>query len=434
MFRTALFLCLAAVSLQAQDFHWYYYTVDTTAIQGYSEVAFDSKGDLKIAYRRAYQIWYGELDKHLFKLQKADSGTGASAKIALALDKNDHPHIAYHDDVYQFTFLASHDGSKWTHRTVDALKSGGVDFYHMDMVAGADGLHLVYPKRKIPADNSTYYARIDTDFSIKDSGNVLDGLGGKWNSITLDAQKKPIFAFFRHQLESIQLAYDSSGTRKIQEIGQTWPVPPMGFYVSLQRDTANSFYLAYRRKNPHELRLLHGTPGGDWTDERVDTGLTLTLFNSPSVLGLGKKNAPMLAYPQTTTEDGYVATGSDLWLARKKDTTWVREIVDSTGIVGEFLSMAVSPDGFPAISYYDRTQKRLRLAVARPDAPADENKNGVPDYQEVVSIRKKADRKLPGKGVKGKSGKVFDGRGKTWGAQDGKAVPASGIWFDKAER
>ncbi|MDQ3003031.1 MAG: hypothetical protein M3Y08_17435 [Fibrobacterota bacterium] len=430
MFRTALLLFVAAVSLQAQGHHWYYYTVDTTQIAGYSEVAFDSKGALKIAYRRQYQIWYGEMENHAVKLQKADSGTGASAKIAFALDKADRPAIAYHDDVYQFTYLARHDGQKWVHSTIDVLKSGGVDFYHMDMVgATSGGFHIIYPKRKIPADNSLYYARIDAEGAISDSGNVMDGLNGKWNSMTLDPDGKPIFAFFRHQLESIQLSYDSAGTRKIQEIGTDWPVPPMGFYVSLKRDTGNTYYLAYRRKNPHEVRLLHGTPGGNWTDERVDTNLTLTLFNTPSVLGLGKNNAPFVAYPKTSTEDGFVATQSDLWLAWKKDTAWVREIVDSAGIVGEFMSMAVSPEGFPAISYFDRTNRRLRLAVARASAPADANDNGIPDYQEIVSIRKKGNRVLPGKAPKAKPGKVFDSRGKTWGPKAGKAVPAPGIWF-----
>jgi hypothetical protein len=433
MRRLLPFLLLAAAWVSAADvpYYWYYYTVDTTDNPKYfSEIAFDAKGKLKIGYRRYYQVWYGELENHQFKIQQADTGIGASGKIAFALDKAGNPNILYHDDVYNHVYLARNDGTKWNHRTLDELKSATVDFYHIDMTAAADGgLHLLWTKRRPDADNSLKYGRIDAADKLVDTGFVMDGLNGKWNSIALDAQDRPVIAFFRHFRESLLVGHPDSAKFTIQEVGESDTLRPEGFYASLKRDTGNSFYLAHQNKNQRQLWLEHGTPGGTWTHEVVDTGVTFTLFHSPSVLGLGKDNAPYISYASIIAplEDSIV--GCKLMLARKEGDAWIKEVVDSAGIVGEYASLAMSPDGFPAISYYDRTNKRLRVAVARPEAPEDKDKNGIPDYQEIPSsIRRSVQTVIPYRpGMH--PARVFDLRGRSWPVTGGGLVPAQGRWF-----
>lgn len=433
MRRLLPFLLLAAAWVSAADapYHWYYYTVDTTDNPKYfSEIAFDSKGKLKIGYRRYYQVWYGELENHQFRIQQADTGIGASGKVAFALDKDDNPNILYHDDVYQHVYLARHDGAKWNHRTIDVLKSATVDFYHIDMTAAPEGgLHLLYTKRRPDADNSLMYGRIDPSDKLVDTGFVTDGLNGKWNSIALDPENRPVVAFFRHSDELLEVGYPDSARFSIQHVGQTDSIRPEGFYVSLKRNTGNTYYLAHQNKNQREIWLEHGTPGGTWTHEVVDTGVTFTLFHSPSMLGLGKDNAPYISYAsiEAPLEDSIVSCR--LMLARKEGDKWIKEVVDSSGIVGEYASLAMSPDGYPAISYFDRTNKRLRVAVARPEAPADENDNGIPDYQEIPnSIRKSVRTVVPYRpGMH--PARLFDLRGRSWPVTDEGRVPAQGRWF-----
>lgn len=432
MRRLLPLLAFAAAPLFAADppYYWYYYTVDTADIKGFSEPAFDKDGNLRVAYRRYYQVWLGELKDHLVHIEKADTGTGAAGKLAFAIDKDDHSRIFYHDDVYQHVYLASHDGSEWKHRTIDVLRSATVDFYHIDMAPDPDGgMHLIYTKHRSDADNSLFYARVDADGNLHDTGFVTDGLNGKWNSIALDADGKPVISFFRHSGEQLLVAYPGdSSFFAIQQVGEGEDNPPEGFYNSLKRDAGGEFYLAHQDKNEKRLVLEHGTPGGEWTRETVDSAIGFSLFHSPSVLGLGKDDVPFISYAiiEAPLEDSIVSC--KLMLARKDGDEWVKETVDSSGIVGEYASLAMSPEGLPAISYYDRTHGRIRLAVARKEAPTDTNHNDIPDYQEVSSIRRLPNLRNPRLHRRSEPARLFDSRGKSWPA-DRKDGPAQGVWF-----
>ncbi len=59
----------------------------------------------------------------------------------------------------------------------------------------------------------------------------------------------------------------------------------------------------------------------------------------------------------------YEATNGDLKYAVFNGSTWTPTTVDSTGDVGEYTSLAFTPGGQPAISYYDSTNSDLKYAV-----------------------------------------------------------------------
>jgi hypothetical protein len=52
----------------------------------------------------------------------------------------------------------------------------------------------------------------------------------------------------------------------------------------------------------------------------------------------------------------------DLKFARYNGTAWNSTTVDAAGLVGTYTSLAFGPDGQPAISYYDGTNRDLKFA------------------------------------------------------------------------
>ena len=65
----------------------------------------------------------------------------------------------------------------------------------------------------------------------------------------------------------------------------------------------------------------------------------------------------------------YDSTNKDLKLAIKNSGTWSTMTVDSTGDVGSYNALALKSDGTPCMSYYDVTNKNLKYACPSGAAP-----------------------------------------------------------------
>jgi hypothetical protein len=67
-------------------------------------------------------------------------------------------------------------------------------------------------------------------------------------------------------------------------------------------------------------------------------------------------------------EDGYPsisyydATNSALKYAHYNGQTWQIDVVDNSGNVGQYTSLALNEEGNPYISYYDATNWSLKIA------------------------------------------------------------------------
>ncbi len=96
------------------------------------------------------------------------------------------------------------------------------------------------------------------------------------------------------------------------------------------------------------------------SNQRIDDAQATNAYQYTSV-AIGEDGLPVVAY--------YDAVNADLKLFRCADTacnngfgTFTIAVVDSTGDVGKFASIAIAPDGLPIISYYDATTTELKTA------------------------------------------------------------------------
>ena len=107
-------------------------------------------------------------------------------------------------------------------------------------------------------------------------------------------------------------------------------------------------------RNASNLALLLSSLGGvlpfqlSTVDSTGSVGARTSLAFSPG-------GAPAISY--------YDITNHDLKVAVYNGASWDLSTVDSTGAVGRDTSLAFSPGGEPAISYYDGTNQDLKFAI-----------------------------------------------------------------------
>ena len=104
---------LASKASQPQ-LYWRYFTLDTT-FASYSKIMFDSKDQLKVAFRGHYDIRYASFNGSTWDISVADTGAGTDARVDMALDKADRPHIIHQQGFVHFLFEAKSQVSDEVH-------------------------------------------------------------------------------------------------------------------------------------------------------------------------------------------------------------------------------------------------------------------------------------------------------------------------------
>lgn len=367
-------------------YHWYYYVVDRNKTVGTFTTLVYDKNDLpNIAYfggEGRHPAKFAHFDGKVWNITVVDAKGEGHGKMTF--DQEGLPHLIYHTNDAIAIKHASYDGQKWTIRTMENTLSPGAASYHKSIQVDSNGrVHMCYsiPYVDTNSKNLTYAFFDSTGSVVQDRVDAL-GYNGKYNSLVLDEQKRPCLAYWKDGTSDLAFAFLDHGTWRLEMIEESSGAVDQGYYPSMQYDNRNKlFYISFFSRTSEKLRLARGSYGA-WTVEDVTTSGT-TEHTTPNPLALDQSTNPVIAFHDTQN--------GDLQIAYNSENVWHVETVDSIGVVGEYASLAITSEGMPAISYFDRTRGYLRLAVGSLTQPPDADQDGVPDYLELASGSDPAD-------------------------------------------
>lgn len=388
----------------------------TRGVGQYTSIAIDSQNRPHISYYQfdledrnynhlKYAHWNGSTWKIELIQEPGSAGNKAEGKYSsIALDKDDHPHIAFLDDDYddlRHAYIG--DGGRWNWENIaDGPYHGNVGGWvsiaydktnntcHISFYAKSSG-GLWYAKgtkcNKPPATSGRNWTVVTADtagdvgmysslilhsgvyISYYDATNgnlklahstdgtswsksVISGTNvnvGLYTSLAIDDDDHLHITFFNVSYGLLQEAYQGGASKwAFRTIDENHDV---GLASSLDLDSTGRPFISYLDDSPNDLKMAERIGPATWLTSLVTGTNQIGSYTSLKVDSTGK---PHIAF--------YDATREDLNYAEWNGSAWAFTSVDRNGDVGQYPSLALDINDKPFISYYDATKKRLLLA------------------------------------------------------------------------
>jgi hypothetical protein len=276
---------------------------------------------------------------------------------SLVLNSVGAPSISYMNASVLDLKMARASGSNWLLETVPTGVSAGAFSSikllndHTPVIAyyDMDNGDLIYGVRNV-AWWDLY--NVDPDYKDNDVGQFV--------SLAIDSLGIPHMSYFDATFGNLKYASWNPLTLEwdIEIAGSPGDV---GMFTSLALDSNDLPYISYYDATNERVRMAFKTIIGAWVRETVDyvgdPSDDKPVLEAYTSIAVDNLDFPHISY--------YNATLRNLWLASWNGATFDYELVDSTGEVGFWNSLAISPlDNSRHICYYDKTNGDLRYAFS----------------------------------------------------------------------
>jgi hypothetical protein len=305
-----------------------------------------------------------------------DMGASNAKETDIAIDSNGHPHIIY---TYSGFKLAEWTGAAWSTTTLVVGGSPGSVEIELDAL---DRPHIGY------TISNTNVVHKFWDGTAWITQTVATNCTTNYNNLgfTLDNDGRPGFVYGAGASMVIYAHWNgaawtyskiASGSIKGMALDYDSSNNPHAFYAlaggsytgSLAIWTGSAWDIHATSKTPMQAALVcNGNidqvvldaadlflctwNGAAWNYETVDT--SSNNYNSPLGLVLYSNGDLGVSWYDWDAKNADYAVRSG--------TTWTNTIIESTGDIGQCSSVALDPDGYPHLTYFDATNAKLKYA------------------------------------------------------------------------
>jgi len=294
---------------------------------------------------------------------------------SIAIGSDNFPVISYYDGDPNFDLKLVHcTNTTCSDYRVTTLVSAGLVGQYSSLAIGSDNFPVI-SYWAITGNDLKLLHCTNTSCSTFDTPVALDFIDrvGSFNSIAIGSDTFPVISYYDDTNDNLKLVHckNVSCTGGVG-VGFDTPVTlDFTTFAGLHTSIAIGFdgfpVISYRDNSVSGLKLVHcknvsctGVEGvGFDTPIILDSTGNVGLYNS---IAIGSDNFPVISY--------YDGTNDDLKLVHCKIESCAGGVgvgfdtpvtLDSTDNVGLYTSIAIGSDNFPVISYYISTNANLKL-------------------------------------------------------------------------
>ncbi len=322
---------------------WEFSTIGSAG--GYPNLALDSQGQKHIAYQNDANenLMYGYWDGNDWQIEIVDSGGVMGRSADLVLDENDHPHIAYYEDLGDFAGhlkYARFDGSTWHLETVDSSVDCG-----QDCAIDIDSLgypHISYVDNQ---EVDLRYARFDgTSWHLETVDSEF--YVGLYGDMVLDSEDHAHICHRNNTTGDLRYAEWDGSMWHLETVDSEGSV---GAFTSILLDSEENVHISYYDW-PDNLKYAKKT-GDEWAIETIDTGGRYTS------MALDSNGYPCISHGY------YISWNSHTFkYAQWNGEAWILETLESGGVTGTGTALVIDEDDTPHIVYKNGSQGILKYA------------------------------------------------------------------------
>jgi hypothetical protein len=291
-----------------------------------------------------------------WKLASVDSVGNQRCNSSLAFAPNGQPAICFYDGINQDLKYAAFDGSTWQITPVDTADNVGVELSLKISPAGQPAIG--------------YYDLTNQDLKFAS----FDGTS--WTAVTVDSAGNvgsgPSLAFSATGTPSISYGVGpAAGIKYAEFVTSSWVVTPI-YNAGVAEDVAGSSlaispsglsYIAFETySGGADIKLAKRSNTGGWSTSVIPRPLISAAdWGFSPFLGFTPDGQPAMSITQDPAST-FLGLPNLRYLSFD-GTNWKIVDADTAPLVGFDSSLAFTPGGQPAISYYDKTNGKIKYAV-----------------------------------------------------------------------